>query len=957
MDVHRCRFVPYPPSAVNALAFSHVTDQRSRTPQDCLRLAVGRANGDIEIWNPSGGSWFQEKMVRGGEDRSIEGLVWTQDPCETDENGIRISGRLRLFSIGCSTEVTEWDLSAGTPARHASGNMGEIWCIAAQPQIRTVNNHSTSQYPHAEVCQQIAVGCSDGSIVLFSTADKDLQYRKVLSRPVNKKSRVLSIAYQHNHAVIGGYADSTIRVFDTNSNRTIRILSLGAGAPGGPKETLVWSLTCLADGSFVSGDSTGTVQIWDGKNYVMRQSIKSHTADVLTTSCSADGKTIFSGGMDRRTVLYRREGNPTKRETTFWKKVSHRRSHQHDVKAMAACEAYGLSVCVSGGLDTSLVVTPLRNFGKENHRTLSHLPQKPPICSAPSRSLLIAWWERSIYIWRLVNARNMSSKHYEKRETFEDTSPRNLVAKIKLKGSESISHIDITADGHTLFVASSAGLKAFHLGSIKDAKLRIRQMGLPKELTSKGTKFLTISPNQLWLAAVTNKNSVELFNLRRESKPYRIHVTPCKKALKSSQERSGAITSETAPLGLYPLDICQITFSANSRILAAGDLSGHLHSWVLKEEERPSNTFSDNEAESTASSSTGSESEDFVTYAASRQRWLPNPASHLLPQLPNAPLILSFQPASQHHRANEPDVAHMRNSTQRDSALRPATEDRLLVMTSAHELFEFNVLSGRLSDWSRRNPPSALPSDFKQIRDPAVGSLWDVNQRRRRVWIYGATWLWMFDLARDLPLAHKSNEVDGETRGVDGNFHGIKRKRTDHYSERNRKAGLFGKSGSGAGDLIRDHKSETGLRGGYVTITGTDQSPVQSMSLHGPTVQAAEDDEDIANQSLALLRRHARTPHTNDTLRLRGIESDAEKEDETALTSHPEHPKPPFWHTFKYRPILAIVPLTVDSPNDQRAGNDPRSATLEVALVERPLLDVTLPARYHGDQEWDEQAT
>ena len=76
MDVHRCRFVPYPPSAINALAFSHPSpgsgsgSGRGDLPDD-LRLVLGQANGDIEIWNPLNGAWFHEMTFRGGKDPSI----------------------------------------------------------------------------------------------------------------------------------------------------------------------------------------------------------------------------------------------------------------------------------------------------------------------------------------------------------------------------------------------------------------------------------------------------------------------------------------------------------------------------------------------------------------------------------------------------------------------------------------------------------------------------------------------------------------------------------------------------------------------------------------------------------------------------------------------------------------------------------------------------------------------
>lgn len=355
MDIHRCRFVPYPTSAINALAFSHPssTADKGKGPPT-LRLAIGRANGDIEIWNPLKGAWHQESILRGGKDRSVEGLVWTRDPEDTDKNGFKTPGKLRLFSIGYSTAVTEWDLASGRPSRHHSSTYGELWCIAAQPfgpgskeAISEVRSNAVKEIEPQY--QSIAVGCANGTVVLLSTADSDLQLQKILVRPSTKKARVLSIAFQKRNMVVVGYSDSAIRVFDTRNGQQIRQMSLGAGPTGGPKEILVWSVRCLYNGTIVSGDSTGTVRFWDGKTYSLSQRIKSHAVDILDVAASADGETVISGGMDRRTTVYRRINSGKGGDQRRWVEVAHQRLHPHDVKAMATFESRQLSILASGG--------------------------------------------------------------------------------------------------------------------------------------------------------------------------------------------------------------------------------------------------------------------------------------------------------------------------------------------------------------------------------------------------------------------------------------------------------------------------------------------------------------------------------------------------------------------------------------------------------------------------------
>lgn len=355
MDIHRCRFVEYPPSTINAVAFSHPSCLTSRVEAfPTLRLAIGRANGDLEIWNPLQGAWFQESILRGGKDRSIEGLAWTQDPDDFDKHGSTVAGKIRLFSIGYSTVVTEWNLALGKPLRHSTGNFGEIWCIAAQPTAQLSRNGSSknSNDPSYNVSsrqQNVVAGCADGAIVLFTTADGNLQFLRTLIRPSKKKARVLSIIYQNRDVLVAGYADSTIRVFDTRNGHLIRSMSLGVGPIGGPKEILVWSIKCLLDGTIVSGDSTGTLRLWNGQNYTLLQRIKSHVADILDVATSADGETVISGGMDRRTTFYRRIGTGESGNRRQWAELMHRRMHKHDVKALATFEAKYFSVMVSGG--------------------------------------------------------------------------------------------------------------------------------------------------------------------------------------------------------------------------------------------------------------------------------------------------------------------------------------------------------------------------------------------------------------------------------------------------------------------------------------------------------------------------------------------------------------------------------------------------------------------------------
>lgn len=118
MQIHRCRFVEYQPAAINALDFTPPTVKRSR-------LAVGRANGNIEIWDPSH-NFRLEKTIPGGEGQSVESIAWAhqsiivdQDEDDTPEEieqqlKRQLSKPPRLFSSGLNPYIVEWDTTSMT---------------------------------------------------------------------------------------------------------------------------------------------------------------------------------------------------------------------------------------------------------------------------------------------------------------------------------------------------------------------------------------------------------------------------------------------------------------------------------------------------------------------------------------------------------------------------------------------------------------------------------------------------------------------------------------------------------------------------------------------------------------------------------------------------------------------------------------------------------------------------
>lgn len=897
MDIHRCRFVPYPASAINAVAFSHTSLpslKASLLKQVEVRLAIGRANGDIEIWNPADGIWHQELVIAGGKDRSIDGLVWITEPDEETADGKIIVGRSRLFSIGYTTTVTEWDLEKATAKKHATGTHGDIWCLAAQPPSATGE----------QATRRLVAGTSDGSLLLYSIEDDDLRFQRAIVKTPKKKIKMVSLTFQSRHVVIVGCSDSTIRAYDIRNGSVLRQMTLGSDLAGGSRDIIVWSLKCLRNGDIVSGDSTGQVCIWDGKTYTQAQRIQSHTQDILSLATSADGKRIVSGGMDRRTVLY----EPMAGQPGRWAKMWHRRYHTHDVKAMASFEGKGMSVVVSGGMysfgllcivrltnkpytgpDATPVVIPLRGAGRENHRTLSHLPQSLAVQSAPKARLILSWWGREVHIWQL---RKPVRDLLDATEDLNPAKNHKLLGRILVKGESNITSASISEKGDLLVVSTGSEIKAFHLrlGSTGlDPELKITKVDVPS--TGYGATKVQISPDALWVSWVQENSKVTIAHVTVSgSGPDRTYtISQPSKLRRLRRDISKYLL--LGGLGAYNRHVGHIAFAPDSKMLAVADLAGYVDTWVLRGLD--GGASHDAADSSSVSSSDSSDNEDEA--APTGARWIRNPKAALMPKLPAVPVSLSFA----------------------TSNIEPSDTDdyTLLAITTTWQILTFNPLRGALTAWSKRNPHARIPEQFRKTKDVVKGTLWQGS----RVWMYGVSFVFMLDLSEDLTPDKATSLIRH------GDSKGIKRKRDGTLGGAGDRMEKYSLAPQTVHVLVDAEKNE------WMDVDNTETDDHRSRATSSGPEDDDDEDEDTDGGEL-LHMRDEQGANGNGGLERRDL-------------------KTKYWHTYKYRPILGIVPLQGEEvAGEQVDGSLP---PLEVALVERPVWDVDLPPRYFADGEWE----
>lgn len=466
MDIHRCSFLDYTPESITSCAFSHESNLNELTPKN-FRLAVGRADGTIEIWNPhdSRSKWVLETIVPGSRGNSIEGLVWSSnnDP----------SLPPRLFSIGGSTILTEWDLSTGTPLKNYDCNAGVIWSVAI---------NSTHD--------KIALGCDDGSVVVVSINGGPgvIEHECILQR---QKFKVLSLCWIENKMIIGGCADGRIRCWsynnediiqdndqeaDDNTNMNIRgrlFQTLRVDRLKG-EPSLIWCLLYLPKSNqFVSGDSTGTVKVWDLKHLVLQQSFQVHEADVLCLAKDASGEKFFTAGVDRKIFNF----NYTKmsKSNSKWINMTNRLLHGNDVRTMNCYQSKNLDFLVSGGIERIMHINTAVNFQSSVSIKLPINPLIENIIINEEKRLVLMWQKNEVKIWKL------KLDHTKK-----------LVAKLTLSDPENITNVDISSNGNYLLVSRLSLVKLFKLEEVSEDKIAVKRMDyeLLSAIGAKQSKFI-----------------------------------------------------------------------------------------------------------------------------------------------------------------------------------------------------------------------------------------------------------------------------------------------------------------------------------------------------------------------------------------------------------------------------------------------------------------------------------
>ena len=454
--------------------------------------------------------------------------------------------------------------------------------------------------------------------------------------------------------------------------------------------------------------------------------------------------------------------------------------------------------------------------------------------------------------------------------------------------------------GHILAVSTIAEVKLFLLrpsrASSSSASLRVSKITIPDslrlealedednsddemeediDLANEGARLVRISPDRRWLSVVTPDSRVlivklaveppanpkskstatfesSVFELPRQDRPEtapRALPPPTTDTPSKRQRKRLAHRIDEGDLETYPRTINHHLFSSASDLLVVSDLSGYLDTYILVNSTTPT--------------------------------WKLNPKNPLLPRLSSPLSALTFRPSFL-------------------SSSPAKSEDRLILITSKeNHIIELHLTTGALSDWSRRNPPTHLPLDFRTLKSHATGTFFETSQweTKQRLWIWSANWLWMFDLLRDLPEAKPRAEA---TRGT---------------------------LGSGAG-----HKRV--MTGGLVASgpTVNPPPPPPAKTLIGGAATDSEwegegyEDDEGASRAITLTSTHKRRGK-------RGTKS-------------------AFWSSNRYKNMLGFLPVGCREEiliKGEGWKDGQVLEAMEMVVIERPMWDVKMPPKFCKD--------
>lgn len=491
---HNVRFYNLTPRSIQSMAHNKLWH----------KLAISRNDGSIEIWDTQHASYL-EKVIPKSPGNSVEGMIWAGE---------------RLFSVGLTGELVEWDLLLLKPRRKQFVTGNAIWCV-------DINSTGT----------ELAVGTEEGYINIFDIDNDQMQYKQLFDK---QEGRVLCCKFDRTGEFLVTGSLGAIRIWDVKSGHALHKMTVSRAEK--KKEVIVWSLQVLSDFTIISGDSRGQVSVWDGKLATHLESHQVLKADVLAVAVNEEENLLMCSGIEPIIRIYAK--TKIKREDMeyyCWVKYLQRSVHDNDVKALV-CAGDRI---FSGGMDGYLGIS---SASKRSSTISKYGPflKNPCVAVSTKNRLLLLRYTNYFEVWKLGSTdgrpqlvaptedenenenenENEESKHEskepERRMLALDSAPEKLL-EFKSKNDEPIICATISPDSQWLCYSTQKSIRLFRFlpaVSGEHATQLARVKGLPEQFvtashiifSSDSKRLFLVHPTtlQIHIFSIVNNGSTEL---------------------------------------------------------------------------------------------------------------------------------------------------------------------------------------------------------------------------------------------------------------------------------------------------------------------------------------------------------------------------------------------------------------------------------------------------------------